>query len=112
MSPSPIGAMRERITFQSVTETVDTAGGFTDTWAAVDTVWARVTPVKGNETETGAQVTAVQTYLVEIRHRTGLTTKMRILWGAKTLNIRRIENRDERTRRLMIEAVEGEADGQ
>lgn len=75
-----IGAMRERITIQSATESVDTAGQTNRTWSATyEDEPARIDPVSGGETLRGKQVQAGVTAIFTIHKRDGLDTKMRVL---------------------------------
>jgi len=106
-----IGAMRHRITFQAENPVSDGAGGQGDPWASpsvVATVWANIKPKSGNERFHGEQIEAAVTHMITIRHRTDITAKHRILFGARLFNIRSIRDRDdERTRYQVIMAVEG-----
>lgn len=99
--------MCERITIQRATSATDAYGGPIRTWADLRTCWARVQPVRGREDTPEGNLASVQVYLVVIRNYSGLTTGDRIVWGSTTLNIRSIENRDERGRYLTMECQAG-----
>jgi len=101
------GTMRERITIQSETASADGQGGSTSGWTTFSTVWARVQPLRGREQREALQVQDEQVYQVTVRYLAGVTPKMRILWGARTLNIRSVVNADERKRFLEMVAEEG-----
>ena len=42
------GDLRHEINLQTRTASTDTGGGFTSTWATTRTVFAKITPVNGN----------------------------------------------------------------
>lgn len=82
------GKLRHRVTIESLVETQDgTTGAISRAWSTVATVWAAVEPLSGREflaaQETQSQVTA----RIVIRHRSDVTTKMRIAIGADRYNI-------------------------
>lgn len=106
-----LGSLRERVTIQTFTDTSDGGGGSTRTWTNLATVWANVKPVRGRETQDTGRLASLQTYLVTIRYRTGFDTTARLLWGSKYLNIRSLENRDERKKFWTMECEEGVNNG-
>lgn len=99
--------MRERVTIQRKVEARNDSGELIPTWSALRTCWARVQPVRGREAMPEGSLASVQTYLVTIRHYSGLTTEDRIVWNTTTMQIRSIENRDERNRYLSMECEAG-----
>lgn len=105
--------MRERVTIQTFTEVDDGAGGCDETWSNLVTkVAARVQPVRGREDDVAGRQSGVQTYLVTMRYRTGFDETARIYVDSgfaqgETLNIRSIENRDEKRRFLTMECESG-----
>jgi len=99
--------MRERVTIQVNTYAKDVLGANIPTVATLATVWARVQPLRGQEMKDIGRLAAKQLYLVIIRYRTDVTTDNKIIWGSKTLNIRSIQNRDERSGFLSMECEDG-----
>jgi len=99
--------MRERVILRANTYTKDALGGNIPTTTDLATVWARVQPLRGQELKDIGRLAAKQLYLVVIRHRTDLTTDNIIIWDNKTLNIRSIQNRDERSQFLSMECEDG-----
>lgn len=101
------GALRHRVTLQSAAETPDGGGGFTTAWSDVATVWAAIEPLKGTERLRAEQLENPVTHRVTIRHRAGVTAKMRVAFGARVFNIRAVINPEERNRRLELLCEEG-----
>lgn len=93
------GLLNRRVTLQSPTRTPDGRGGYTTAWNDVATLWARVEPVSTGERVAAAQVQGEISHRVTIRHRAGITTDMRLLYGTRALAIvgppRDIEERHE-----------------
>lgn len=100
-----IGELRELINFEVRTDVTDAGGGRSTTWGSLTQAWAKIQPVKGGETAEADKVEKQQTYLVTIRYRTDINTKMRINWGGVILNIRSIENRDMKKRFIIMECT-------
>ncbi len=101
--------MRERVILRANTFAKDALGGNIPTTTTLATVWAKVQPLAGKELKDIGRLAAKQLYLVVIRHRTDLTTDNIIIWDNKTLNIRSVQNRDERSQFLSMECEEGVA---
>lgn len=101
--------MRERVVIKVNSYAKDDLGGNIPTVTTLATVWAKVQPLRGQEMKDIGRLAAKQLYLVIIRHRTDLTTDNFIVWDGKTLNIRTIQNRDERSQFLSMECEDGVA---
>lgn len=90
-----VGAMRERITLQSLTETIDDHGQAIKSWANLDTnVPARYEPMTGNESIRDSQVEANVNTIFVIRYRNDLNVKMRVLYDSQTygiVHVKRVE---------------------
>lgn len=99
--------MRERVIIKQVSYAKNAVGDNIETLTNLATVWARVQPVRGKEMADIGRLAAVQTYLVVIRHRTDVTTLNSLVWDSKALNIRSVENRDERFQYLTMECEAG-----
>ena len=72
------GHLRQRVTIQARTESRNSFGETTWTWADWKTVWAAVEPINGKETLASGQVQATSKVRVRIRHLDAVTTKHRI----------------------------------
>lgn len=100
-----IGKLRERVTFQQESRVADGGGGHALSWANIGTnptVWARVKPISGREQIQAMQLAGILTHRVTVRHRTDITTSMKIVWGSISLNIRSIINPDEKSKYLEL----------
>lgn len=103
-----IGRLRHRVSVQVVSQVVDGAGGTTDTWTTASTVWAAIEPASARDVERvfGAELHAPITHLVTMRYLSGLTHKHRLLFGSRVLQIRGMQNPDERNEWWIVAAEE------
>jgi len=109
------GRLNRRVTIQSRTETQGSTGEVTWTWADVDTVWAAIEPIAGREYFSAAQVQSASTTRIRIRYKTGLTTKMRVVYTQNEVDryygIDAILHIREEHRETHLMCTEREADG-
>ena len=75
-----IGQMRERLMILTPTETKDTQGGQTVTWATLATVSGELIPRTASERLSVAAVQAQIDHRFRVRARTDVTEKMRVRW--------------------------------
>ncbi len=73
------GRFRHRVTIEYATETRDSVGGVTQTWAELDQVWASVEPIQGREFFSASQVQSDVSTRIRIRYRADVTEKMRVV---------------------------------
>lgn len=99
--------MRERVAIKVKARAKDDLGTDIVTETTLATVWAKVQPLRGQEAKDVGRLAPKQLYLITIRHRTDLTTDNLIVWDSKTLNIRSVQNRDERSQFLSMECEDG-----
>ena len=97
-----IGDMRHRITFQREIKTPDGHKGFTMAWQDMIECWASVVPLTGREFFYSHQIKAEITHRVKIRYREDVTTKMRIKYEDRILEIESILDKKERHEELEI----------
>jgi SPP1 family predicted phage head-tail adaptor len=95
------GLMRHIISIQEPTETKDSIGGLSVTWANVSglsSVPAAIWSLRGNERIEALKTEYQEIRRIRIRYRSGITTKMRVYWEAKskTFNIISKSNPDEK----------------
>ena len=88
-----VGAMRERVELQNVTEAQSTSGFPAETWATLATVWAEVkyNILPSKEDAMADKTTAVGVVTFRIRLRSDITEKTRILYRANYYDITAIE---------------------
>lgn len=99
-----LGALNQRVTIESQSTVPDGAGGATGTWSTLDTVWAMVRPLRGDERENAQRREGTGDYLVVMRNRDDVLPKYRLGWRSRKLNITFIRARGPRTEFLEIEA--------
>lgn len=78
--------MRERVIIKRLSES-RISGEIINVWATLATVWAEVVPRGSRESYRQSQVMSELEYLVRIRRYDGLTTKDRVTWGTRTLEV-------------------------
>jgi SPP1 family predicted phage head-tail adaptor len=81
------GEMRERVTVQQATPTVNSIGESTLTWNTLTTVWAAVNGVSSSEALVDGQQESRITHRVRLRYITGLKHTDRFLWRGRVLQI-------------------------
>lgn len=74
------GQMDQRVTLQQRASGQNALGEVVGSWVDVDTVWAKVEPLRGREYfASGAMQTAVEVRIT-IRRRADVSTTWRVLW--------------------------------
>lgn len=104
-----LGPLRHRVTIQFEERQSDGAGGYLPMWRDLDTVWANVQPISGNEALVARQLQDTVTHKVTMRYRTSVTAAMRLKFGTRLFNIREVRNFDERNHKLELRCEEGAA---
>jgi len=102
-----IGDLRHRVSIQSVAQSSDGQGGYTEGWSTDSTVWAKIDPLNGYERMQAQQLASPVTHKVTIRYLSGLTTKHRLLSGSRVFAIKEVINLAEENRFLQLRCVEG-----
>jgi SPP1 family predicted phage head-tail adaptor len=100
------GDLRHRITIQRAHEQPDNLGGMTTVWETEAEVWAAIWPVSAREVVSNAQLVGQVSHRVRIRYLEGVAPRMRILFGARTLNILSVVNPEERNELLDLICME------
>ena len=107
------GRLRHRLVLQRRNIQPDGGGGEAgDPWAApltVATVWGSIEPLRGGERLRALRLEAQVTHRIVIRFRAGVTSDMRIAFGARVFNIRAVLDIGERRRALELLCEEGVA---
>ena len=108
-SVSKIGKLRNKITIQNTDLTTDSIGGYTTARSSYVTAFAKVTPKSGKQVwsdKSGRQIDNPHTFEFQIRYRSGISPKMRILMGSRTFDIIKINNENDYNNYINIEAIE------
>lgn len=98
------GSLRDSVTIQNWLETQSEDGETVRTWPDEDAyrqdVWAKVEPISHRSMErlAGSQLQQEVTHFVTLRYVSGLTTKHRIGFGDRVLEIIAVVNIEERNR--------------
>ena len=100
------GPLRHRITIETPTETQDTFGAAVATWATFAERWAAIEPLTGREFFAAQQINAEVSHTIRLRYVAGVTTKMRVAFGARHFDLAAVRNLDERGIELELLAVE------
>lgn len=107
------GQLRQRLHIEQSTQAADAAGQLTDSWASVRECSGRVLDVSASETFSGSQIEPTTTSLVIIRYPQAgdfPAADMRVSYYdgdiSRTLNIEKVQRRDERQRQLWLHCTE------
>lgn len=99
------GTLRHRITVQRLvagSPSQNAIGEPDESWTALATRWASVDPLKGRELIAAQQVASEVTGVIRIRHLAGVTSKMRVVFGARNYDVLAVVNPDERNRETVM----------
>lgn len=103
------GQLRHRVQLQSKAKTPDGAGGNAVAWNTYATVWGNVVPKNVSEGMEEQRVRAKTQYTLTLRYMTGITAEHRVLYDGRAMQIRGIQNKDERKRELTLDLEDGVA---
>lgn len=100
------GRLRKQVTIQSLVVVKNDDGSATETYLSGETRKASVEPIRGREYFESARQGGQATIRVVMRKFDGLTTKHRILYDTRSLNIESIIDLDERGREVQVMCFE------
>ncbi len=92
--------LRHRIALEAPVETADGGGGAALNWTNWAGLWGAIEPLSGKESLAAGQIEGNVTHRVTIRHRAGVSTRMRIAFGARRFAIRAVIAPEEIRERL------------
>lgn len=101
------GALRHSIKVQRQSYVSDGAGGGVNTWTDYATIKAFIKPISGNERLFSQRLEANVTHRIFIRYRGDLTTKDRLNFNGRLMQIRALVNLEEANKFIEIYAEEG-----
>lgn len=96
------GALRHSVIIQTSTPSQSGTGEVTESWGTFATVKASISPSSGREFFASEQLNAEMSHKVKIRYLSGVTTKMRVLFGSRVLDILSIVNIDEKNHEMIL----------
>lgn len=102
------GDLRHRLVLEEAQRVSDGAGGFTEDWVTVATVWAAIEPGGGGEGVDSGRLAGRMTHGVTLRYRAGVTPAMRFRHGTRVLHILAVI--DEGARRQWLRCLCEERD--
>lgn len=99
--------LRHRITLEKM-QLISTEGGqFIQNWQVIDTVWAEIVPSSsGGESLFGEQLEAPVSHRITLRYRADVDAQMRVAFGERIFNIRKVFSPEERRETLVMLAEE------
>lgn len=98
--------LRHRLTIEQVSNTTDNQGGQASTWATLATVWGKLEPIKSFERLFAQRVEYQRSHTCTIRHRTDVTTSMRISFDSRIFQIKGLRKPDEKKFLLILDLEE------
>lgn len=100
------GLLKERVIFEQEKITRDQFGGQTKKWETVVETRARIQFKTGDQILENREEIHTVTNIVTIRYRSGITRKMRIVWGGEKYRILSIDrNRSEQSLLIKCELI-------
>jgi SPP1 family predicted phage head-tail adaptor len=103
-----IGELTRRLVLQQPVGTPDGAGGVTRAYAPVTTLWASVEPISARGVVVAGAPGATVTHRISIRWRSDVTTRYRLVDGARVYRI--VSMRDQDAGRFLLIHAEHRAD--
>jgi SPP1 family predicted phage head-tail adaptor len=100
MTANLIGSLRHRVTLEAPTRTDGEGGTAVISWTTVGSMFARIKPIAGREIVAADGSAARVTHEVLIRHRTDIAPTMRLVEGARVLDIHAVVDVEGRRRWL------------
>lgn len=101
------GRLRHRITLEAPEMTIGAGGEYSQSWEEVATVWAAILPsASGGEDVFGEQLESSVSHRITLRYREGITASMRVVFGERLFNIRKVICPEERRETLILLAEE------
>jgi SPP1 family predicted phage head-tail adaptor len=94
------GALRQRLVLEEAQRVSDDAGGFTETWVTVATVWAAIEPAGGGEGVEAGRLAGHVSHAVHLRYRADVMPALRFRLGTRVFHILAVLDEGERKRWL------------
>lgn len=95
------GTLRKRVELQTPTERRNEYGEPEFIWNTSATRWVGIESVDGRESFENNKVGGMVTHKITMRYESGVTPKMRFLFGSRVFNIGSVINMNERNKELL-----------
>jgi SPP1 family predicted phage head-tail adaptor len=96
------GRLRERVFIQHATEVRNSLGESTQSWSTCAERWASVEGLSGREVLLSGQQQTEVTHRVRLRYVAGLSTRMRLSWRGRILEIASVLEHAHRTEHELL----------
>ncbi len=106
MKAVSIGTLRHRVVLEAPAGPSDGAGGTSQGWSTVATLWAAIEPLSGTETLEADRVSGRITHRLVLRYRLGVVPGMRLRLATRIFEIRSVLDVGEGRRFLECSAEE------
>lgn len=103
------GMLRNKLTVERVTNTADGMGGYTKSWATVQTAWMYLKPLSGNERLHAQHLEATITHRAHCRANVDVKPEDRLTKGSRVFNVRAVLDLEERGKFYELDLEEGVA---
>lgn len=103
------GKLRERVTIQQSTDVIAESGQVEKTWSAYALEYAEIKTPTGRDFFASDKFNANVSHVVRIHWNSGVTEKMRVLWGTRILNIVFISEDQQHARWMWLNCLEEKA---
>ena len=100
------GRLNKRVILQTLSQSSDGGGGFTDSWADTATLWAGIEELTGSEGFEAQQTASTLSHRVTIRYRTSVVPTQRLKYGTRILKINAVINPGQLNERLELLCTE------
>lgn len=101
-----VGDLRHQVAIRRNSPSADGAGGYSDSWSTVATVWGSVEPLRGAERLRAMQVDATTTHKVVIRYNSTPNQEDQLVIGSIPYRITSLLNVDLTNRVIEILATQ------
>lgn len=101
-----IGDLRTELMLEEMTPVPDGAGGFSESWTSVATLFAKLEPIAVRDAFGADQTLEEVTHRATIRHLPDVASGMRLAWGTRRFLILTVHDPDETGRYLVLRTRE------
>lgn len=103
-------SLRHKVQLEEKTQTLDTAGGYENTWKPVAILWASIRRLRGNESFLHGQRTARSSHIFRLRYNRDIKVNQRFTFNGRHFGILTLHVIDEKDRIVDVYVEEGGAE--